>query len=86
MKNGTRLENELNASGSIAENIYYEALARELDLAFVAAPEGSRVQDIAGIDSQLICLNMIRITHPWQPAVTAIVPRLDRMDALGALL
>lgn len=86
MENGTRLENELIASGSIAENTYYEALARELGLAFVAAPEGSRVQDIAGIDSQLLCPNMIRVTHPWQPAVTAIVPRLDRMDTLGALL
>lgn len=85
-RNGTSVENELIASGVVAEEIYYEALARELGLAFVAAPDGNRVQDIAGIDSQLICPNMIRVTHPWKPTVTAIVPALDRIDTLGALL
>lgn len=86
MKNGTSVEEELIASGNVTEATYYEALARDLGLTFVPAPDGTRVQDIAGIDSQLLCPNMIRITHPWEPTVTAFVPQLDRIESLKELL
>ncbi|MDO9416322.1 glycosyltransferase family 2 protein [Pararhizobium sp.] len=84
--NGTSVESELLASGSILEHTYYESLAGQLGLPFIPFPDGCHVQDLPGIDSQLIEPSIVRIHHSSRPPVTAIVPRLDQVEKTANLL
>src|SRR5262245_14545572 len=52
--NGTSIEAELLATGQIDEASYFEALSRELGLAFLKTIDAEKVQDLAGLDSQLV--------------------------------
>lgn len=83
---GTSVEQELLAAGGIDETIYYEALAEMLGLEFIPAVDPARVQDIAGLDTQLVRPEMLRIHHASRPPVTVMIPKLERLeDILGHL-
>lgn len=85
-EHGTTVEEELLASGKINEAIYFEALAEKLQLDFIAEIDPDQVQDIDGLDTQLVRPEMLRIHHASLPPVTVIVPSLCRLDELAALL
>ena len=80
--NGTTLEAELLASGALAEETYYEALAEILNLPFLSRLEPAQVEDLPGADSQLVEPSIVRVRHPARPPVTAIVPSAERIEAL----
>jgi len=81
-EHGTTVEEELVASGNIDETTYYEALAEKLGLDFLPEIDPSRVQDLAGLDSQITRPEMLRVHHASRPPVTVIVPTLARPDDL----
>ena len=83
---GTTVEAELLASGEIDETIYFEALAEMLGLDFMPSIDPDRVQDIEGLDSQIARPEILRVHHASRPPVTVIVPSLDRLAGLAALL
>jgi cellulose synthase/poly-beta-1,6-N-acetylglucosamine synthase-like glycosyltransferase len=85
-EHGTTVEEELLASGDINEAIYFAALAERLGLDFMPAIDPNRVQDIAGLDTQIIRPEMLRIHHASRPPITVIVPSLSRLDEMAALL
>ncbi|MCV9962582.1 glycosyltransferase [Pararhizobium sp. BT-229] len=85
-EHGTTVEEELLASGKITEAIYFEALAEKLRLDFIAEIDPDQVQDIDGLDTQLVRPEMLRIHHASRPPVTVLVPSLSRLDELAALL
>ncbi|WEZ84562.1 glycosyltransferase [Rhizobium sp. 32-5/1] len=76
---GTCVEEELLASGEIDENLYFEALANSLGVPFMKVLDASRILDIAGLDTQLVRPETLRLHHPSRPPITVIVPRLDRL-------
>jgi cellulose synthase/poly-beta-1,6-N-acetylglucosamine synthase-like glycosyltransferase len=76
---GTCVEDELLASGEIDESLYFEALANMLDVPFLKQLDASRILDIAGLDTQIIRPETLRLHHPSRPPITVIVPRLDRL-------
>ncbi|MCV3739425.1 glycosyltransferase [Rhizobium sp. TRM96647] len=84
--NGTSLEAELIASGPVRSDIYYEALAEMLGLPFLPGIDAGRVIDMAGLDSQLLQPQMVRLSSGSRPPVTAIVPTAGRMEQLQATL
>ncbi|WP_438750426.1 glycosyltransferase family 2 protein [Pararhizobium sp. O133] len=83
---GTTVEAELLASSEIEETIYFEALAEMLGLDFLPEIDPVRVQDIAGLDIQLLRPETLRMHHPSRPPVTIIVPSLTRLKDVAALL
>ncbi|WP_428427376.1 glycosyltransferase [Pararhizobium sp.] len=83
---GTTVEAELLASGEIDETIYFEALAETLGLDFMPSINPDQVQDIEGLDSQIARPEILRVHHASRPPVTVIVPSLDRLSGLVALL
>lgn len=83
---GTTVEDELLASGEIDETLYFEALAETLGLDFLPVIDPGRVQDIEGLDTQLTRPEIIRVHHASRPPVTVIVPSLNRIAGLAALL
>ncbi|MCV9998935.1 glycosyltransferase [Pararhizobium sp. YC-54] len=83
---GTTVEDELLASGEIDETLYFEALADILGLDFMPAIDPGRVQDIEGLDSQIVWPELLRVHHPSRAPVTVIVPSLGRLSELAALL
>ncbi|WP_244484083.1 MULTISPECIES: glycosyltransferase family 2 protein [unclassified Rhizobium] len=83
---GTTVEAELLASGDIDETIYFEALAEMLGLDFMPQIDPARVQDIAGLDIQLLRPETLRVHHPSRPPVTIIVPSLARLSDVASLL
>jgi hypothetical protein len=85
-EHGTTVEEELLASGEINEAIYFEALAERLGLDFVPDIDPNRVQDIAGLDTQIIRPEMLRVHHASRPPITVIVPSLSRLEETAALL
>ncbi|CAN7248419.1 glycosyltransferase [Pararhizobium sp. LjRoot255] len=85
-EHGTTVEEELLASGEINEAIYFEALAERLGLDFVPGIDPNRVQDIAGLDTQIIRPEMLRVHHASRPPITVIVPSLSRLEETAALL
>ncbi|MBB3976203.1 cellulose synthase/poly-beta-1,6-N-acetylglucosamine synthase-like glycosyltransferase [Rhizobium azooxidifex] len=84
--NRTSLEAELIASGPVRSDIYYEALAEMLGLAFLPRIDAGRVVDMEGLDSQLLQPQMVRLSSGTRPPVTAIVPTAGRMEHLQATL
>ncbi len=85
-RNGTTLEAELLASGMLAEDTYYEALAEILHLPFLPRLDPAQVEDLPGADSQLVEPSIIRVRHPARPPITAIVPSADRIEAFSERL
>jgi cellulose synthase/poly-beta-1,6-N-acetylglucosamine synthase-like glycosyltransferase len=85
-EHGTTVEEELLASGKISETIYFAALAERLGLDFMADIDVNGVQDIAGLDTQIIRPEMLRIHHASRPPITVIVPSLSRLDEVAMLL
>ncbi|CAN7222817.1 glycosyltransferase family 2 protein [Pararhizobium sp. LjRoot238] len=85
-EHGTTVEEELLAFAEINEAIYFEALAERLGLEFMPDIDPSRVQDIAGLDTQIIRPEMLRVHHASRPPITVIVPSLSRLDEVAALL
>lgn len=83
---GTTVEEELLASGEIDETIYFEALAETLGLDFITDIDPRRVQDIEGLDIQIARPEILRVHHASHPPVTVIVPTLERLAGLAALL
>ncbi len=76
---GTSVEDELLASGEIDEALYFEALANMLDVPFMRDLDAARILDIAGLDTQIIRPETLRLHHPSRPPITVIVPRLERL-------
>lgn len=87
MRNGTDVVDELVASGTVREELYYEAVAKMLSVRFlsVIAP-----QDVCVTPSLDILLR-----HPWKPLrvdgpdglpLTVIAPRGDDLERLVLLL
>jgi cellulose synthase/poly-beta-1,6-N-acetylglucosamine synthase-like glycosyltransferase len=74
MRNGTTLEAELLADGSIREDAYYGVLAKVLDLPFWDSIDPRAVADKPGIDSQLRQPRMVRCNLPDRAPAIAIVP------------
>jgi cellulose synthase/poly-beta-1,6-N-acetylglucosamine synthase-like glycosyltransferase len=73
-ENGTTIEAELLADGRIEHDAYYGALARVLDLPFLAEIEPSTVADRLELDTQLLQPRMIRCYLPDKAPALAIVP------------
>ena len=82
-RNGTTLEAELLASGALAEDIYYEALAEILHLPFLKRLDPDEVEDMVGADVQLVEPTAVRIRHPFRQPVIAIIPSAKRLDYLS---
>lgn len=85
-QHGTSLETELLASGSISEDIYYEALAELLDIPFLDRLDPAEVEDLPDADTQLVDPTVVRLRHPSRPPTTAIVPSAERLGYLGERL
>ena len=73
-RNGTTIEAELLASGQVREDAYYGALAKVLGLPFHAEIDPAQVVDLPGADSQLILPMVLRLSPPYRPLLTLIVP------------
>jgi glycosyltransferase XagB len=86
LSNGTTIEAELLRSGEIREEAYYGAMARLLRLPFVDAIDPALVQDMEGLDSQLLRPKMIRVTYRHRPPHVAIVPEAARLAELAVAL
>ncbi|WP_377294983.1 glycosyltransferase family 2 protein [Rhizobium sp. SG2393] len=84
VRNGTSVEQELLASGAICANVYYEALAEQLDLPFAAEIDACSVHDAPWIDTQLVRPEILRCHHPVRPPRTLIVPTLEKARELAA--
>lgn len=78
-QHGTTLEAELLASGAIAQDIYYEALAEILGLPFLRELDSSQVIDLPGADSQLVEPTVVMLHQRNRAPVTAIVPSAERI-------
>jgi len=85
-RHGTSLETELLASGTVAPDIYYEALAELLGLPFAAELDAEEVEDLPGIDTQLAQPTAIRLRPRGRAPLTAIVPSADRLDEIAERL
>jgi cellulose synthase/poly-beta-1,6-N-acetylglucosamine synthase-like glycosyltransferase len=84
--NGTSLEAELLADGSIREDAYFAAMARFLRLPFAGHIDPADIVDSELLDVQLLRPNQIRLQHAKKAPETAIVPEAGRLAALAALL
>lgn len=73
-ENGTSIEAELLSDGRIRHDAYYGALARVLDLPFLAQIDPATVTDRPGIDTQILQPRMIRCYLPDSAPAIAIVP------------
>lgn len=78
-EHGTTVEEELLASGKISETIYFAALAERLGLDFMTGIDVNGAQAIAGLDTQIIRPEMLRIHHASRPPITVRGTRLHRM-------
>ena len=85
-RNGTSLETEMLASGSLSPDIYYEALAELLGLPFAAELDPAELEDLPGVDTQLVVPTAVRLRPHGRSPLTAIVPRADRLDEIGERL
>ncbi|MGF9565539.1 glycosyltransferase [Neorhizobium sp. JUb45] len=85
-KNGTSIEAELLADGSIREDAYFAAMARFLRLPFIAEIDACDIVDGHTLDVQLLRPNQIRLQHAKKAPQVAIVPEAARLADLAALL
>ncbi|WP_411033733.1 glycosyltransferase family 2 protein [Shinella sp. BYT-45] len=85
-QHGTSLETELLASGAVAPDIYYEALAELLGIPFMRTLDPAEVEDLPGVDTQLVAPTAIRLRPHGRAPLTAIVPSADRLEEIGERL
>lgn len=85
-RNGTTVEQELLADGSVEQDAYYAAMARMLRLPFLQSLDPGRIVDIANIDTQLVRPVTVRLTHPRRMPITVIVPEARRLKDLAVML
>jgi cellulose synthase/poly-beta-1,6-N-acetylglucosamine synthase-like glycosyltransferase len=85
-RNGTTIEQELLADGSIEPDAYYAAMARLLRLPFLQSLDPDRIVDSPYLDIQLIRPMTVRLTHPRRAPVTVIVPEARRLKDLAVML
>ncbi len=83
--NGTTIERELLASGTVDPDSYYAGLARALKLSFLPTIDASLIADSKTLDTQLIDARMVRLNHV-SGAVLAIVPEISKLDEIAALI
>lgn len=84
--NGTSLERELLASGTLREEAYYEAIARLVGLPFVSEIMPERLVGSSSLDTQLLRPTMLRMSDGRTAPVTAICPEAARLPLLTASL
>ncbi len=81
--NGTSIETELLASGTIEEEAYFAGLARMYGLPFLAEIDPSLLVDHAHGDTQLAEPRMLRLHYSDRPPVMAIAPQILNMEGLA---
>ncbi len=81
-RNGTSIEQELLASGSIDADSYYASLARGLRVPFLSVIDNSLVSDAKALDSQLMQARCIRLNY-INKGMLAIVPEARNLAALS---
>jgi cellulose synthase/poly-beta-1,6-N-acetylglucosamine synthase-like glycosyltransferase len=81
--NGTSVETELLASGTIDEEAYFAGLARMYGLPFLAEIDPSLLVDHAYSDTQLAEPRMLRLHYSDRPPVMAIAPQILNMEGLA---
>jgi len=85
-RNGSTIEQELLADGSINEDAYYAAMARMLRLPFLESLDPDRIVDREFLDTQLVRPISVRLTHPRRTPVTVIVPEARKLKDLAVML
>jgi len=85
-RNGTTIEQELLADGSVEESAYYAALARMLRLPYLETLDPRLIADSALLDTQLVRPTVVRLTHPRRTPVTVIVPEANKLKDLAVML
>ncbi|OLP53259.1 glycosyl transferase [Rhizobium rhizosphaerae] len=82
LEHGTSVESECCALGVAEELLYHQALAKALDLPFIAALRAGTLHDGAHLDTQLLRPEILRLHHPGQAPTQVIVPRLADLDTI----
>ncbi len=86
-QNGTTIERELIAEGTLDPHIFYEALAEWLGLPFFASINPANVFLTENIDTQLQKGALLRLSRPALPALLIIAPEarhaIDLRDQLS---
>ena len=77
-RNGTTIERELIADGTLDPQIFYEGLAEWLDLPFFAAINPANVLLTEMIDTQLTNGLLLRLSRPSLPSVLVLAPEAQR--------
>ena len=87
--NGTTIERELLSGGGLQESAYYAGLARMVGLPYLDEIAPQRVVHGPGLDTQLRCPTMIRLSDPHRPSITVIAPQArllaDLEDSIARL-
>lgn len=73
-QNGTTIERELIAEGTLDPHIFYEALAEFLGLPYLAEINPANVFLTETIDTQLSSGPLLRLSRPSLPAVVVVAP------------
>lgn len=81
--NGTSVEAELLASGTVEEEAYFAGLARMYGLPFLPEIDPSLLVDYAHGDTQLAEPRMLRLHHSDRPPVMAVAPHIVNMEGLA---
>ncbi|KPF59341.1 glycosyltransferase family 2 protein [Rhizobium sp. AAP116] len=81
--NGTSVEAELLASGTIEEEAYFAGLARMYGLPFLPEIDPSLLVDHAYSDTQLAEPRMLRLHYSDRPPIVAIAPHILNMEGLA---
>lgn len=84
--NGTSVETELLASGTVSDTAYYGAIARLLRLPFLDRIDPALLVQTAAIDSQLARPTMVRIAHKNRAQDVAVIPEARRLADLAVTL
>lgn len=82
-RNGTTIEAELLASGTVQETAYYAVLAKVLGLPFMEKIDASALADSADLDSQLASPMALRLTPEDGQRLTLIVPEAANIADLA---
>ncbi|MGV8938339.1 MAG: glycosyltransferase [Allorhizobium sp.] len=82
LANGTTIERELLFGGGMQESAYYAGLARLVGLPYLNEIAPHRVVHQPGLDTQLRCPTMIRLSDAHKPSITVIAPEVRRIQDL----
>ncbi len=84
--NGTTIEQELLADGSVDEQVYYAAMARLLGLPFMEEIPPDQIMDRAALDVLLQRPTILRLHAPDKAPLTAIAPEARYLADLAERL